>query len=82
VIAYLNDIFIYSKTKEKYIKHVTVILEVLKKADVRINDAKSIFHVQRVNFLGYIFIINGVKMNLIKIAVIRDWPTPKNVIKI
>jgi hypothetical protein len=49
---------------------------------VRINGVKSIFHVQRVNFLGYIFIINGIKMDPIKTAVIRDWPTPKNVIKI
>jgi hypothetical protein len=45
MIAYLNDILIYSKIKEKHIKHVTTILKALKKADVRINNAKSIFHV-------------------------------------
>jgi hypothetical protein len=45
VIVYLDNIFIYSKTKEEYIKYVTAVLEVLKKADVRINSAKSIFHV-------------------------------------
>jgi hypothetical protein len=45
VIAYLNNILIYSKTKEEHIKHVTTILKILEKADVRINDAKSIFHV-------------------------------------
>jgi hypothetical protein len=45
VVAYLNNIFIYSKTKEEYIKHVTAILEALKKADMRINNAKNMFHV-------------------------------------
>jgi hypothetical protein len=45
VVAYLNDIFIYSKTKKEHIRHVIVILKVLKKADMRINNAKSIFHV-------------------------------------
>jgi hypothetical protein len=45
VIAYLNDILIYSKTKEEHIKHVTAVLKVLKKADIRINGAKNIFHV-------------------------------------
>ena len=72
MVAYLNDIFIYSKTKEEYIKHVIIILEALEKANIRINDAKSVFHVQRVNFLDYIFITNGVKMDLIKITIIKD----------
>jgi hypothetical protein len=82
VIAYLNDIFIYLKIKKEHIKHVTAVLKVLKKADMRINSAKSIFHVQRVNFLGYILITDGIKMDLVKTAVIRDWPTPKNMTEI
>jgi Reverse transcriptase (RNA-dependent DNA polymerase) len=45
VIAYLDDILIYSKIKKEHIKYVTAILEALKKADIRINNAKSIFHV-------------------------------------
>jgi hypothetical protein len=82
VVAYLNDIFIYLKTKEEHIKHVITVLEALEKADMKINNAKNVFHVQRVNFLGYILIINGIKMDLVKIAIIRDWPTPKNVTEI
>jgi hypothetical protein len=82
VIAYLNDIFIYSKTKEKHIKYVIAVLEALEKVDIRINGAKNIFHVRRVNFLDYILIINGIKIDLVKITVIKNWPTPKNVIKI
>jgi Reverse transcriptase (RNA-dependent DNA polymerase) len=45
VIAYLNDILIYSKTKKEHIKHVTAVLKALEKVDVRINNAKSIFYV-------------------------------------
>jgi Reverse transcriptase (RNA-dependent DNA polymerase) len=45
MVAYLNDILIYLKTKEKHIKHVTAILEALEKTNIRINGAKSIFHV-------------------------------------
>ena len=45
VIVYLNDILIYSKTKKEHIKHVTAILKVLKKADVRINNTKNVFYV-------------------------------------
>jgi Reverse transcriptase (RNA-dependent DNA polymerase) len=45
VVAYLNDILIYSKTKEEHIKYVTAILETLEKVNVRINNTKSVFHV-------------------------------------
>jgi Reverse transcriptase (RNA-dependent DNA polymerase) len=45
VIVYLDDIFIYSKTKKEHIKHVIAVLKVLEKANVRINSAKSVFHV-------------------------------------
>jgi hypothetical protein len=45
MVAYLNDILIYSKTKKEHIKHVTVILKALKKIDIRINNAKNVFHV-------------------------------------
>jgi hypothetical protein len=72
VVAYLNDIFIYSKTKEEHIKYVIAVLEALEKVDMRINNAKNIFHVQRVNFLGYIFIINGIKIDSVKIAAIKN----------
>ena len=72
MIAYLDDIFIYLKTKKKHIKYVTAVLEILEKANIRINSAKNVFHVQRVNFLGYILIIDGVKMDPVKITVIRD----------
>jgi Reverse transcriptase (RNA-dependent DNA polymerase) len=72
VVAYLDNILIYLKTKKKHIKHVTAVLKALKKANVKINGAKSVFHVQRVNFLGYVLITDGVEMNLVKIAVIRN----------
>jgi hypothetical protein len=45
MIAYLDNILIYLKTKEKHIKHVIAVLKVLERANMRINGAKSIFHV-------------------------------------
>ena len=45
VIPYLDDILIYLKTKKEHIKYVIAVLEVLKKADMRINGAKNMFYV-------------------------------------
>jgi Reverse transcriptase (RNA-dependent DNA polymerase) len=45
VVVYLDDIFIYSKTKKEHIKYVIAILKALKKADIKINNTKNIFHV-------------------------------------
>jgi hypothetical protein len=44
VIAYLNNILIYFKTLEEHVQHVIKILKYLKKADIKINSEKSIFH--------------------------------------
>jgi hypothetical protein len=45
MVAYLDDILIYSNTLKEHIEHVIKILEILEKADIRINDEKSIFYV-------------------------------------
>jgi hypothetical protein len=45
MVVYLNDILIYSKIKEEHIKYVIAVLEALEKVNVRINNAKSVFHV-------------------------------------
>jgi Reverse transcriptase (RNA-dependent DNA polymerase) len=45
MIAYLDDILIYSKIKKEHIKYVITVLKALEKADIKINNAKSMFHV-------------------------------------
>ena len=70
MIVYLDDILVYSKNKKDYKKHVRQILNALKKADLRIILEKSQFHQTEIEFLSYIIINHGIKMNLEKVRVI------------
>ena len=60
IIIYINDIFIYSKTKIKYKVYINKILQTLKNAKFKIKIKKSNFHIQKINFLKYVIISENV----------------------
>ena len=79
VVVYLDDILVYSRTKEEHVQHVRKVLEAMKKADLRIKLKKSEFHKQEIPFLGYIVSSTGFRMDPGKIEAVTNWPTPKSV---
>ena len=82
VFAYLDDILIYSENEEDHIKQVTLVLQALEKANMRLHPEKCVFHVKEVKFLGYILTQGGIKMDLAKVKTIQEWPIPKTVTEI
>ena len=72
-------ISLYSTSLESHIHHLREVLIVLRKNQLFANVDKCTFCVDRVVFLGFIVNKNGVHVDLSKIQVIQDWPTPKNV---
>ena len=60
VQAYLDDIFIYSKTLKEHHSHVRQVLQQLQKARLLANIDKCEFHVQETKFLGLIVSIEGI----------------------
>jgi hypothetical protein len=42
---------------------MNLVLEVLKKADIKINGSKCIFHAKEMEFLGYIMSSDGIKID-------------------
>ena len=79
VIAYLDDILIYSETEEEHIKHVQQVLECLDKYNLRLKPSKCSFHQQELEFLGHTVGVNGVKISEEKIRTIKEWAIPRNV---
>ena len=71
VITYLNDIFVYFKTKEKHIKHVNIVLELLMQRNLLLKPKKCKFHKKKVNFSDFIIGNDTIRMNSAKVQAIR-----------
>lgn len=78
VIAYLDDILIFSDTQSEHDAHVTLILEALQKADLFVKLEKSEFDRPKIEFLGFNISSSGISMVEDKISNIKSWPTPTN----
>src|SRR5436305_15236274 len=79
VIIYIDDILIYTETEEEHIQLVTKVLKLLHDAGLCIALKKSVFHAQRVEFLGYIIGVDGVTMSEEVVKKIKEWKASKNI---
>jgi hypothetical protein len=61
---------------------MTLVLETLEKADMELHPEKCIFHAKKIEFLGYILIQDGIKMDPTKVKAVLNWPIPKTVTEI
>ena len=78
VLVYLDDILIYSKSLEDHGALIKQVLERLERHDLAISLKKSVFHVDTVEFLGYIVGKDGVTMRKKKIESILSWKAPRS----
>jgi hypothetical protein len=79
VIAFIDDILIYSKTKEEHEQHIRQVLEILRQHKLYAKGSKSEFYKQQVSFLGYEIGVDGIRMEKEKVKAVCEWPAPKNV---
>ena len=77
--VYMDDILIYSETREEHISHVKQVLQKLREAGLQADIKKCEFLVQETQFLGLIVSTEGIRMDPAKIATILEWLPPKNV---
>ncbi|CAA7258940.1 unnamed protein product [Cyclocybe aegerita] len=83
VIIYLDDILIYSSDlashKEHVKEHVKEVLLRLQKHGLYAWPDKCEWHADRVEYLGYILLADGLSMVADKVKIIQDWPEPRKV---
>ncbi|GKA34443.1 putative reverse transcriptase domain-containing protein [Tanacetum coccineum] len=73
VIVFIDDILIYSKSKEEHEVH----LELLEKEKLFGRFSKCEFWLQEVHFLGRVVNSEGIHMDPSKIEVVKNWKSPK-----
>ncbi|GJT19097.1 putative reverse transcriptase domain-containing protein [Tanacetum coccineum] len=77
MIMFIDDILIYSKTKEEHDAHLRLILELLKKEELYAKFSKCDFWLSKVQFLGHVIDSEGIHVDPAKIKSIKDWESPK-----
>ncbi|GJR48291.1 putative reverse transcriptase domain-containing protein [Tanacetum coccineum] len=82
VIVFIDDIVIYSKSKEVHEVHVRLVLELLKKERLFAKFSKCEFWLQEVHFLGHVVNSNGIHVDPSKIEAVNNWKAPKTPLEI
>ncbi|KAJ9537987.1 hypothetical protein OSB04_030720 [Centaurea solstitialis] len=77
VIVFIDDILIYSKSKEEHVGHLREVLEVLRKEKLYAKFSKCDFWLQEVQFLGHLVNREGIKVDPAKVEAVMKWETPK-----
>src|SRR5882762_759472 len=82
-LVYIDDIIIFSETREEHLKHLKFVLNALLKANLHINPKKLQLLCKEFKFLGFVFKEDekGIMKkypNPKKVIAITKFPTPKN----
>ncbi|GJS99104.1 putative reverse transcriptase domain-containing protein [Tanacetum coccineum] len=82
MIVFIDDILIYSKTHEEHVKHLRLVLELLKKEKLYAKFSKCEFRLRELQFLGHVINGNGIHVDPSKIEAVKNWKAPKTLTEV
>ncbi|PIL34997.1 hypothetical protein GSI_02784 [Ganoderma sinense ZZ0214-1] len=77
-MVYLDDIIIYSPTEQQHVQDVMCVLSALHSNSLVLNEKKCRFASPKIEYLGHIISVDGVRPEPKKVAAITDWPVSDN----
>ena len=78
-VVFIDDILIYSKTKEEHKEHLKVVLQELREHQLLAKFSKCDFFKDEIQYLGHVVTKEGISVDPEKIRAIEDWLFPKDV---
>ena len=78
-IVNLDDIIIYSDTKEEHLKRREAFFQKLAVAGLKLKPSKCFFFKEEIEYLGHVVSGKGMSTNPKKVEAVTKWPTPKTV---
>ena len=81
-MVFVDDIFIYSKSKEKHEGHLRIVLWILKDHQLYAKFSKCEFWLIEVKFLGHVASASGVSMDPEKVEAVMSWERLKSIFEI
>nr|AAM74314.2 Putative retroelement [Oryza sativa Japonica Group]ABB47411.1 retrotransposon protein, putative, Ty3-gypsy subclass [Oryza sativa Japonica Group] len=82
VVVFIDDILIYSKTKEEHEEHLRLALEKLREHQLYAKFSKCEFWLPEVKFLGHVISAGGVAVDPSNVESVLNWKQPKTVSEI
>lgn len=74
IVVYLDNILVYLKTYDDYVRDIRKVLQALVDAKIKIKPKKTEFYKTKVKFLGYIVSREGLKIDQKKIKAVTSQP--------
>ena len=79
VVIFIEDILIYSKSKEEHKEHLKMVLQELREHQIFAKFSKCDFFKDKIQYLGHVVTKEGISVDPENIKAIEDWPVPKDV---